>query len=385
MHTARLLTLTACATLSGLAVTTAHAQPIARCQAGVVQAQLAPNGTVTIAPALVDDSSGDANGRPVNLSVAPNMFDCSDVGSNPQTVTLTVTGSGPTATCMAQVNVVPPPVSVSCQDINVLLGESGSATFAVGDLVGASSGGCGSLMLSASASTFTCADLGPNSVTLSASAGGEVETCQATVTVVDPSPPVITCSADVTLPPSEETLLGATLNDAQASDNCGVNSITSNAPVAGFPLGTTPVTWTASDASGNFATCMQTVERDCCTPTPDMGVPMPDAGTTTDAGTLTDAGTAADAGSADQGSSLMDLGASDDLGFDSDQGADASQGDQDGGSDQAIVNADQGGSSAVDAGAGSLSGSSCAASPTPGAGGSGLLLALGLLAIRRRR
>ena len=42
------------------------------------------------------------------------------------------------------------------------------------------------------------------------------------------------------------------------TDNCGVASITSNAPSC-FPVGTTTVTWTATDIHGNVSTCSQTV------------------------------------------------------------------------------------------------------------------------------
>lgn len=44
---------------------------------------------------------------------------------------------------------------------------------------------------------------------------------------------------------------------ATASDNCGV-VITNNAPAI-FPIGTTNVTWTATDPSGNVSTCTRTV------------------------------------------------------------------------------------------------------------------------------
>src|SRR5207249_3684 len=44
-----------------------------------------------------------------------------------------------------------------------------------------------------------------------------------------------------------------------ATDNCGGPvTITNDAP-ANFPLGTNTVTWTATDSSGNTATCLQTV------------------------------------------------------------------------------------------------------------------------------
>jgi hypothetical protein len=53
---------------------------------------------------------------------------------------------------------------------------------------------------------------------------------------------------------------GATINlgTPATADNCAVASVTNNAP-ATFPLGTTIVTWTVTDASGNTATANQVV------------------------------------------------------------------------------------------------------------------------------
>ena len=68
--------------------------------------------------------------------------------------------------------------------------------------------------------------------------------------------PTITCAADVV----EEGCDGenVTLNTPTTNDNCGVTSVTNDAP-ATFPLGDTIVTWTVTDTSGNTATCEQTV------------------------------------------------------------------------------------------------------------------------------
>ncbi|MFM7725166.1 MAG: HYR domain-containing protein, partial [Flavobacteriales bacterium] len=43
-----------------------------------------------------------------------------------------------------------------------------------------------------------------------------------------------------------------------ATDNCSISSITNNAP-SSYPVGTTTVTWTISDVSGNTTTCTQLV------------------------------------------------------------------------------------------------------------------------------
>lgn len=48
------------------------------------------------------------------------------------------------------------------------------------------------------------------------------------------------------------------LGRATATDNCGVESITNNAPSV-FPAGETLVVWTAADHAGNTASCTQTV------------------------------------------------------------------------------------------------------------------------------
>jgi PKD repeat protein len=47
-----------------------------------------------------------------------------------------------------------------------------------------------------------------------------------------------------------------------ASDNCAVETVTSDAP-ATFPVGSTTITWTACDAAGNCDSCQQTVVVNC--------------------------------------------------------------------------------------------------------------------------
>ncbi|HJQ69993.1 MAG TPA: HYR domain-containing protein [Blastocatellia bacterium] len=97
--------------------------------------------------------------------------------------------------------------------------------------------------------TVTCTTTGP-----------PPRSCTFTVTVVDTQPPTITCPANVTAVapascPIATTAVG-TFPPPVASDNCpGVT--TACVPPSGtpFPVGTTTVTCTATDASGNTATC----------------------------------------------------------------------------------------------------------------------------------
>ncbi len=68
---------------------------------------------------------------------------------------------------------------------------------------------------------------------------GNTATCDQLVTVGDNVPPSITCPADVTACTSDMVVLGTPIT----SDNCGVASVTNNAPGT-YPIGVTTVTWT---------------------------------------------------------------------------------------------------------------------------------------------
>jgi subtilisin-like proprotein convertase family protein len=109
--------------------------------------------------------------------------------------------------------------------------------------------------------------VGTTTVTCSVDGGGG-STCTFTVTVNDAQPPSITCPLNITAiaaPPAGGNCTAPTSTVVSytaptASDNCP--GVTTNCvPPSGstFPLGTTTVTCTATDASGNTATCSFTV------------------------------------------------------------------------------------------------------------------------------
>jgi len=80
----------------------------------------------------------------------------------------------------------------------------------------------------------------------------------APVIPADTTPPVLTVPASII---SEATAASSSVNigTATAVDNVdGVVAVSNNSPVS-FPLGTTTVTWSATDSSGNTATATQTV------------------------------------------------------------------------------------------------------------------------------
>ena len=78
---------------------------------------------------------------------------------------------------------------------------------------------------------------------------------------MDTESPVVTAPADMTVE-TTDTQTTVDIGSATATDNVGVVSLTNDAPST-FPVGTTTITWTATDAAGNIGNATQkvTVQR----------------------------------------------------------------------------------------------------------------------------
>ena len=91
-------------------------------------------------------------------------------------------------------------------------------------------------------------------------AANNTGSCSFTVTVNDTQNPAIMCPANITVPATAGQCSAVVNFTVTASDNCPGVSVVSNPPSgSAFPKGTTTVTATATDASGNTATCSFTV------------------------------------------------------------------------------------------------------------------------------
>lgn len=108
----------------------------------------------------------------------------------------------------------------------------------------------------ASGSTFALGTT-PVSCTASDTRGNAAEPVTFQVGVVDTTAPVVTPPSNV-VREATGPLTAVALGSAGASDAVGVTSTWNDAP-AGYPLGTTTVTWYARDAAGNTGSATSTV------------------------------------------------------------------------------------------------------------------------------
>ncbi|MBI1761535.1 MAG: choice-of-anchor J domain-containing protein [Acidobacteria bacterium] len=107
----------------------------------------------------------------------------------------------------------------------------------------------------ASGSTFQKGTTTVNCTVQDASANSA--SCSFTVTVVDNIPPVLTCPADINVGTAGTTSV-VTFTNPTGTDNCPPTTLASTCnPPSGFafPLGTTTVTCTVTDAANNTTTC----------------------------------------------------------------------------------------------------------------------------------
>jgi len=232
--------------------------PLAVCQN--ITIQLDANGFATITAEDLDGGSTDNCGSALTFTASQTAFDCSHVGNN--TITLTVTdAAGNSSTCTAIVTVEDniAPVAQCVAPFTIQLDATGNASITAADIDNGSTDNCGVASMILSQSAFTCADLGENTITLTITdPSGNSTTCTTTVTVEDNSNPIVTCiDFTLALGPDGTALLTPEDIGGTSTDNCAI-TITAidieefDCSDIGTPV---LVTYFASDSSGNIASC----------------------------------------------------------------------------------------------------------------------------------
>jgi len=153
-------------------------------------------------------------------------------------------GSGPCAACM-----------ITCPANITQSNDPNQCGAVVNYPAPTTTGTCGNVSCSPSAGSFF--PVGTTTVTCSTTAG---PSCTFTVTVNDTQPPAISCPPNVTVTAAATCPLATsavvTYPPPVVSDNCpGVTVVCVPPSGSILPVGTTTVTCTATDASGNTATC----------------------------------------------------------------------------------------------------------------------------------
>lgn len=223
----------------------ANAPPVAVCRNITVNADARCLGG-----ASVNNGSHDPDQKPGALSISESPTGPFGLGAH--AVLLTASDGRDSARCTGTVTVVDAmPPAIVCPASQVLeCGPGAAATYSA-----RATDNCGAAPTTCAPGSGASFSLGTTPVTCSATDGsGNTASCGFTVTVRDTTPPTIACPAPQVL---ECTQGGAVATySPQATDTCGAASTACSRPSgSSFPAGTTNVTCTARDDSGNTASC----------------------------------------------------------------------------------------------------------------------------------
>lgn len=250
-----------CTATATASVTTSPDQTPPNAQTKPVTIQLNAQGTASISVADINNGSSDACG-PVSLSLSKTSFDCSNIG--PNSVTLTVTDpngnvSRATATVTVEDKVAPSAVAKS---ITIQLNAQGTATVSASDVNNGSSDTCGPVSLSLSKTSFDCSNVGSNSVSLIVTdQNGNVSTATTIITVEDKvGPNAVAKPITIQLNAQGTASVNVADVDNGSSDVCGPVSLSlSKTSFTCVNIGANPVTLTVTDRNGNVSTATATV------------------------------------------------------------------------------------------------------------------------------
>ncbi len=218
------------------------------------------NGKATADPNQADGGSSDNCGLLRNKSLSKTQFTCADKGKNTVLFT-TEDASSNFRSCQLTITVLDTLKPVAqCKTTKVYLNANGVATVSADSVNNGSYDNCGKIKsIELSATQYTCANVGPNSVTLTVrDSSGNTSTCAGTVMVLDTLRPQVTCK-NLTVYLSKDGVADISVGDVEndSRDNCG--SITdrqlSRTRFSCADLGVQSVTLTVTDRYGNKNSC----------------------------------------------------------------------------------------------------------------------------------
>ena len=217
------------------------------CGANVVYAVSGIDGCGSV---TIIQTGGLPSGSIFPVGTTTNTFNITDECGNTSICSFDVTVNDPEA-----------PVAI-CADFTAQLDASGNVSISPGDVDGGSFDNCGISSMTIVPSSFTCADVGANIVTLTVTdVSGNTSTCTATVTIEDNVPSVAVCqNIDVFLDVSGNAFITPTDVDGGSTDACGIASLSIDIDTFTCDdIGPNNVTLTVTDVNGNSSTCVAIV------------------------------------------------------------------------------------------------------------------------------
>lgn len=247
------------------------------CTGTVTVVDKTPPGITCPAPQTLECVGGGASAA-VNATVSDNC-NVSSVGCSPGSGTFALgttnvacnatDGSGNSSSCSTSVTVKDTqPPSITCPaPATVLTSSQGGACSASLSVAATATDTCnGAISANCSPSLLSLSAPGSASSTCSAAdTSNHLSSCNTSLTLVDNTAPTVVCPAPVTAECTGGG--GATVTTAAtATDNCAGSFPASGPSTAFYALGTTPIGYSASDPSGNPASCSSSVKVQDTTP-----------------------------------------------------------------------------------------------------------------------
>lgn len=218
------------------------------------------NGSITITASSGTGVYTYSNDNGVTFQ-AGNTFS----GLSPSSYDIVVEdGAGCQATGTVAVNEISDttkPIPI-CINVTKYLDPGGSASIEVADLDGGSTDNCSLASVTASTTSFTCDDVGPNNITVTATdESGNDSTCVAVVTIADTIAPSALCKdTTLLLDVSGNANIAAQDLDMGSADNCSIATVVAfNTAFTCADLGVNNIVLTVTDDNGNQGTCLSVV------------------------------------------------------------------------------------------------------------------------------
>jgi large repetitive protein len=238
-----------CTTQSSVVSVTVNNNPVVAAITGANA--VCEGGTMLLTSATQGGVWSAANNFIANVDAAGHV---TGLNAGSTTVTYTVTVNGCTASTSAQVSVLNNPVTPT-------ITASGTTTLCPGGTVVLFASNAANYQWSNGPTTpFIVANQsGSYTVSVTGTNGCSATSLPIEVFIGDNTAPVISAPLNVTTTPNLGCeAIGVSLGTPITSDNCGVASVTNDAPSI-FPIGPTVVTWTVTDNSGNSSIATQVV------------------------------------------------------------------------------------------------------------------------------